>query len=323
MRFSQLSYIWMILPLIIVVVALIMGIQKKSKIMEYLQIKKSPLLIGKNIMMILGILCIFVSLLGPITQDEVVKIEQKQLNMYVLLDVSKSMLVEDMAPNRLSHEKRIVQELLAQLKNDRVGFIPFASTAYVQMPLTDDYKLAKMFLDVVDTDMIGGGGTNMEKGIRLAGESFERVASGDKVVIIISDGEDQEDFDESILTYIKDQNLKVYSIGIGTKEGGLVPEYDALNEKKIGYKKDNTGKAVVSKLNDTLLKKVAKAGDGTYYQASLKGGEINEIMQNIAMLEKGKNGILENKQYKHWYQYLLAIGLALFLLGYIEFERRA
>ncbi|MCH4886045.1 VWA domain-containing protein [Acidaminobacter sp. JC074] len=321
MSFSELKYIPMIIPVGAVIVALVVGYIKKNKILVSLQMKRQSLDIVKRGLMVIGLLSMLVALLGPISNGKPVEIEEDHLDMYILLDVSKSMLVEDIAPDRLSHEKRIVEELLDNLKGDRVGFIPFAASAYVQMPLTDDYQMARMFLDVIDTDVIGGGGTDMATAIRLAGESFGRVSGGDKVVIIISDGEDQKDFDASILDYIKKNDLIVYSIGVGTEEGGLIPEYDSLSDKQTGYKKDKNGSAVVSKLNDDLLKQVAKAGHGDYYQASLQGGEIEKLLPNIAFLEKSQDGVRERKQFKHWYQYPLGLGLLLFLLGYIDFRR--
>lgn len=138
--------------------------------------------------MFLGLVTICIALLGPQKLAGTMEVKRESLDIYVLLDTSKSMLVEDTVPNRLEREKQIVSNILDELDGDRIGFIPFSSSAYIQMPLTDDYNMAKMFLDVVDTDMIGGGGSDVGKAIKLAYDSFERTTIGDKVILIISDG---------------------------------------------------------------------------------------------------------------------------------------
>ena len=184
------------------------------------------------------------------------------MDIYVLIDTSKSMLVTDIAPDRITVAKRIVENLLDNLSGDRIGFIPFASDAYIQMPLTDDYQLAKMFLDVVDTDMISGGGTNLAAAVRLANDSFKRTSSADRVIIIISDGEEHEGASLDVIRRIIDDQLKIFTIGVGSEKGGLVPVYDNDGNNIVGYMKDGKGQFVTSRLNADTLRQLASDGRG-------------------------------------------------------------
>ena len=145
-----------------------------------------------------------------------------------------------MPPSRLQWMKNIVDRLISRLEGDRVGFIPFSSDAYIQMPLTDDYDLARMFLSVVDTEMIPGGGTNIGAAINLAAASFQRSAEGDKVILIISDGEEHERASLELLDRLDLSDIRICAIGVGTEKGGLVPVLYAQG-MKTGYKKDQQG----------------------------------------------------------------------------------
>jgi len=168
----------------------ILSFRKKEKIMSMLHLNfKIPLKVLRSALLCAGLLLTAFSLMGPQVFAGYTEISKTGLDIYVLMDTSKSMLVNDITPDRLSVAKKITENLLNRLEGDRVGFIPFAANAYIQMPLTDDYQLAKMFLAVMDTDMISGGGTNIAAAIKLANDSFTRTSSADRVIIILSDGE--------------------------------------------------------------------------------------------------------------------------------------
>jgi Ca-activated chloride channel family protein len=128
----------------------------------------------RSVLIIAGLCFMVFSLMGPQRFQGFAEVKKTGMDIYVLIDTSKSMLVEDVQPNRISRAKKIIENILNNLKGDRIGFIPFSSGAYIQMPLTDDYQLAGMFLDVIDTNMIGGGGTNIGAAISLANDSFKR-----------------------------------------------------------------------------------------------------------------------------------------------------
>lgn len=306
----------MVIPVAILTI-LILGWRKKSRILAKLRLGITMKHEGLRIaMMFLGLAIISVALLGPQKLDGTMEVKRESLDIYVLLDTSKSMLVEDIVPNRLEREKQIVRNILDELDGDRIGFIPFSSSAYIQMPLTDDYNMAKLFLDVVDTDMIGGGGSDIGKAIKLAHDSFKRISSGDKVILIISDGEEHDKDSEKVLEKIMDDQLKVYAIGVGTSNGGLIPIYNSSGQID-SYKKDKNGNPVMSKLHDTTLKALTKIGNGRYYRSTVDGSEVKSFLTNVSKLEKDGKKSLEINQYKQLFPYFLGIGILIFLLGYL------
>lgn len=311
----------MVIPIVILLI-LILGGRKKADILAKMRLgltmKYEKLRI---LIMFLGLVTICIALLGPQKLAGTMEVKRESLDIYVLLDTSKSMLVEDTVPNRLEREKQIVSNILDELDGDRIGFIPFSSSAYIQMPLTDDYNMAKMFLDVVDTDMIGGGGSDVGKAIKLAYDSFERTTIGDKVILIISDGEEHDKDSEESLKKIMDDQLKVYAIGVGTNEGGLIPIYNETGQI-TDYKKDKNGNPVMSKLNDTTLKSLAKIGHGEYYSSTMDAREVNTFLSNIASLKKDGKKTKEINQYKQLYPYFLGVGIIMFLVAYLVPVRR-
>lgn len=309
------NVIYLLIPLV-VALFMIMGARKKFDILSDLRIDpKLGLTIFKMVLMITGLVLICISALGPRQQDGTTSVKKKSLDIYVLLDTSKSMLAKDILPSRLDREKLIVEKLIDGLNGDRIGFIPFSSSAYIQMPLTDDYNMAKMYLDVLDTDMIGGGGSNLGKGIKLATESFSRSTTGDKAIIVISDGEEHDDSSLDILKKKIDDSTKLYAIGVGTKKGGPIPVYDR-SLAVVEYKKDSNGKVIITRLGDKNLQKLASIGNGKYYTSSNDMGEVTEILKNLSLLKKSNHTEKEIKRYRHLYQYFLGLGLILLLVGY-------
>ncbi len=312
----------MLIP-ILLLIFMFLGGRKKKRILLKLRIDLA--MKGERLRvvgMVLGSVAICLSLLGPQQMIGKIEVERDSLDVYILMDTSKSMLVEDVAPNRLEREKQIVSQIIEGLEGDRIGFIPFSSSAYIQMPLTDDYDLANLFLKVVDTDMIGGGGSDVGKAISLAQQSFDRASLGDKVILIIGDGEEHEKNSEKVLKDQMDDQLKVYTMGVGTLQGGLIPEYDEITGQIKGYKTDGQGNHVMSKLDDSVLKGLADIGKGEYYLASMNGSEVDAFLSDIKSLKKSGSKTEEINRYKQLYQYFLGAGMVLFLTAYLVPVRR-
>lgn len=317
------NIIFIILPAACLVL-LILGYMKKERIMNMLRIKtRTRFKVLRTVLAALGLGLILFSMLGPQSFMDLAEVNKEGLDIYVLIDTSKSMLTEDIKPNRISRAKKIIESIIDNLEGDRIGLIPFSSAAYVQMPLTDDYQLARMFMEVIDTDMIGGGGTNVGAAIRLAHSSFERTSSADKVVIVLSDGEEHNKDSLDVLKTISDEHLKIFAIGIGSEKGGLIPVYGSMGEKKAGYKKDSNGEFVMSKLNAETLRSLATSGKGSYYQSTLSGDEINLLIKDISSLKRDTLKTGEIRRFNHLYQYFLGPGILLFLVAYLLPERRS
>lgn len=275
----------------------------------------------RSVLLCTGLGLLVFSLLGPQIFAGYTEVSKTGLDIYVIIDTSKSMLVSDIQPDRITVAKKIVENLLDHLEGDRIGLIPFASDAYIQMPLTDDYQLARMFLDVMDTDMISGGGTNIAAAIQLANRSFERTSSADRVILILSDGEEHDGASLEVIKNIKDDRLKIYTVGIGTEKGGLVPVYNNTGDTVIDYMKDEAGNPVTSRLNAETMKKLAQAGNGSYYQATLQGTEISSLLKELSTLKRGNLDALQIRRFNPLYQYFLAPGILLFTLAWLLPDR--
>ena len=315
------NLIYIILP-IASLCLFILGTAKKERIISVLKLNiRTRFKIIRIIFAATGLGLIFFSLLGPQTFEGFEEIERTGLDIYVLIDTSKSMLTEDVQPNRIERAKKITEDIIDRLEGDRIGFIPYSSAAYIQMPLTDDYDLAKMFLEVIDTDMIGGGGTNVGTAIRLASESFNRTANSDKVIIILSDGEEHDSDSIDVLKSVRDDSLKVYTIGIGTEKGGLIPVYDDTG-RRVDYKKDSNGEYVMSKLNGKILYELAAIGKGAYYQSTGSRDEINAITEDISGLKRDSVKTDRIRRFKQLYQYFLAAGIICIAAAYLLPEGR-
>lgn len=316
------NYIYSILALLIIVI-IWLGYKKKGEILSYFRLTFNPKYkLLRFVTLIIGLSLISFALLGPIKEIGVTEVKSSGLDIYVLIDTSKSMLVEDVLPSRLEKGKSLVEELVRELDGDRIGIIPFSSTAYVQMPLTDDYDLANMFIDVIDTDMISGGGSNLAKALEVAKSSFDLSATGDKVILVISDGEEHSAEAEEIINKMEEDQIHVYAIGMGTVEGGLIPEYDPVTNEKTGYKKDSEGHAIMSKLNESMLKTITNQTNGEYYQSTLTSNEISRLVNEFSSLKKSDKKTNHIKNYEHFYQYFLGTGLALLFMALIFPERR-
>lgn len=312
-----LNAVFILVP-VLALVFMILAYRKKERILKLMKIDlKIRFKNTRNILILLGMALMFFSLLGPKLFIGFAETTKEGLDIYVLIDTSKSMLVEDIQPNRITRAKKIIENLIDKLEGDRIGFIPFSSDAYVQMPLTDDYQLARMFLDVIDTDMISGGGTNIAAAINLADKSFKSVSSSERVVVIISDGEEQDSDSQEVVKKIKDNNLRIYTIGVGTEKGGLIPVYDDKGEQRIGYKKDQSGNIVTSRLTTEILKKLAQSGNGSYYQ-----NEADNLVKDLSSLKRSTLKTDKIRKFHHLYQYFLGPGILLFLAAFFLPERR-
>lgn len=318
LEFKHLNNLIFIIIPIICLILIVLGFRKKEKILSLLKLNMRA---GHKFLRILltsiGLAFIMLSLLGPQVLKGYTEVEKKGLDIYVLIDTSKSMLVSDIKPDRMSRAKKVIENIIDHMDGDRIGFIPFTSSAYIQMPLTDDYQMAKMFLNVIDTDMISGTGTNIGSAISLAGNSFEDTSSADSVVIILSDGEDQETGSLDALKKLNLKNLHVFTIGIGTEKGGLIPIYDASGTTVSDYMKDNSGQYVTSKLMPDTLKSLATQGHGAFYQSTVTGDEITQLMNDISTLKKDTIKTDRINQYKQLYQYFLGAGMFFIILAYL------
>ena len=313
MEFGNLqNSIYLIFPLILLLI-MILGMRKRKDILNILKLRnKRRVSIIKILLLTLGSVLVVISLLSPQKEIEDEEIEVKGMNIYVLIDTSRSMLTEDVYPNRLEAGKRVLTNLIHSLKGDRIGFIPFSDSAYIQMPLTDDYNITQNYINAIDTTLISGGGTELYQALELAEKSFKEIGSENKTVIVISDG---GDFDKKSLDFVKENKIDVYSIGVGTKEGNVILEY--LNGVKRGFIKDESGSAVISKLNSDFLQKISNENNGKYYEVNNLVDTSKNFVNDTINLERKNQRNEKTKNYEKYFQYPLALGILLILIGYL------
>lgn len=313
MEFGNLqNSIYLIFPLILLLI-MILGMRKRKDILNILKLRnKRRISIIKILLLTLGSVLVVISLLSPQKEIEDEEIEVKGMNIYVLIDTSRSMFTEDVYPNRLEAGKRVLTNLIQSLKGDRVGFIPFSDSAYIQMPLTDDYNITQNYINAIDTTLISGGGTELYQALELAEKSFKEIGSENKTVIVISDG---GDFDKKSLDFVKENKIDVYSIGVGTKEGNVILEY--LNGVKRGFIKDESGSAVISKLNSDFLQKISNENNGKYYEVNNLVDTSKNFVNDTINLERKNQRNEKTKNYEKYFQYPLALGILLILIGYL------
>lgn len=245
------------------------------------------------------------------TKQEDVKMEG--LELMVAMDVSNSMLAEDLSPNRLTAAKLAMERLISRLKNDKIGMIVFAGEAFIQLPLTSDYSAAKLFLNTINTNIVPTQGTAIGAAINLAAESFPEEESANRALIILTDGENHEDDAIAAAEEARKKGIKVFTVGMGSPAGAPIPVLKGGQQN--GYRQDNNGNTVVSSLNEEMLKEIALAGNGSYFRATNSGAGIPQIIQELSNLEKKEFDSKIFTDFEDRYQ--LFFGLA-FLMVFIE-----
>ncbi len=257
-----------------------------------------------------------VALAGPMWGFHWEEVRREGIDLVVALDTSKSMLATDVAPNRLARAKLAVQDLLAQLQGDRIGLVAFAGTAFVQCPLTLDRSAFMESLDAIEVGIIPRGGTNLTTAIDSALEAFEGRQGSHQALVLITDGEDNEGKVEEATKRAAERGVKIYTVGIGTSEGELIPA-----EK--GFLKDRKGQVVKSHLDEEALKKIAIDTGGVYlHAAGADLGLADLYRDHIATMEKRELASTLERRYEHRYQLPLALALLMLVVEPFVGERR-
>jgi Ca-activated chloride channel family protein len=270
---------------------------------------------------LIGLFFLIIAMARPQIGSKLRMAKKEGIDLMIALDTSQSMLAEDIKPNRLLSAKMAASELLKKLRGDRVGLIAFAGTGFVQCPLTTDYSAAKMFLDNITSDLIPQPGTAIGEAIQLANKSFVAKASKQKVLILLTDGEDHISNPIDAAKEAAKNNLTIYTVGLGSLSGDPIPERDARGNI-IGHKKDRKGNIVLSKLDEETLKKVAEITGGEYYRSTVGGGELDKIFEEITGMEKSELETRFYTDYEERFQYFLIFALAFLTVEFFISERK-
>ena len=256
-----------------------------------------------------------IGLARPRTGAKLAERNTKGAEIIVALDVSNSMLAQDYSPNRLERAKLSIARLTERLQEDRIGLVIFAGTSFVQLPVTTDYVSAKMFLNNIDTGSIPVQGTAIGDAIRLSIKSFSAQSEKSRVIVVISDGENHEDDAVGAAKQAAEYGIKVYTIGVGSPEGQPIPMDGELL-------RDKDGNIVVTRLNEEMLRDIARAGGGAYIHAGGEEFGLNPIIQDIRRMEDEEFGSMVFEEYDEEYMYFFGIALLLFVLEMLIGERK-
>ena len=274
----------------------------------------------KIVVLSLAFICFILALVNPKMGTKLETVKREGLDIVFAIDVSKSMLAEDIAPNRLEKSKQLVTQIINSLASDRIGIIAYAGKAFPQLPITTDYGSAKMFLQNMNTDMLSSQGTAINEAIELGITYYNKDDDTNRVLIILSDGEDHSEASTSIAEQASDEGIKIFTIGVGKAKGGPIP----LKRRGVltGYKKDKNGETVITKLNEETLKQIAETSDGSYINGASTKTVVDTIKNELNKLDRSE---IESKQFADFedqFQWFLGFGLFFVLLDLVFLERK-
>ena len=274
----------------------------------------------KFILLAVTLFFLVLGLAGPEFGSKLTQVKRKGIEVIIALDVSNSMLSQDIQPSRLERAKQAISRMVDQMNNDKIGLVVFAGDAYTQLPITTDYVSAKLFLDAINTDMVPVQGTAIGKAIDLAAHSFGPDEKAKKAIVLITDGENHEDDAVKAASDAAEKGIVVHAIGIGSPQGAPVPVEGNYGQQN--FHKDNQGKVVISKLNEELLQQVAAAGNGIYVRANNTNIGLENVMETLNKMDKSEIESNIYSDYDDKFQYALGISLFILLLEVLILERK-
>jgi Ca-activated chloride channel family protein len=261
----------------------------------------------------LAIAFAMLGVLGPKVGSKLVEIESKGSDIVVAIDVSNSMMAEDLGSSRLTVAHQTVERLLSKLGTDRVALVVFAGEAYVQCPLTSDYSALKIFLNSVNPDIVSTQGTALGSAIDVSLNAFENAPENGRSILILTDGENHEDDPVAAAARANDEGVTVHILGLATPEGGPIPKFNNRG-KKVGFIEDTDGRPVVSKLDESALTATASAGGGIFTRAKRSFIDINPILDEFKKSLKTKSTDIRFTDYDHKFQFFILLSIFFLLI---------
>ncbi len=274
----------------------------------------------KLILGLVALALIIIAAAGPQFGTKLREVKRTGIELVVALDVSNSMLAEDITPNRLENAKRAISKMIDGLKDDKLALIVFAGDAFVQLPMTSDYTAAKMFLSSINPSLVTNQGTALEKAINLGVKSFTPGDDKNKAIVIITDGEDHDGDPIAAATKASEAGVTIHMVGMGLPQGAPIPTVNRNGQRD--YRIDAQGNVVISKLEETTLKQVAAAGGGKYIRANNTKSGLSALFSELNNMEKVEMEAKIYSEYEEQYQYFLGFGLLILLVEVFILNRR-
>jgi len=331
LRYEHIEYLNLLFGIPILIISLLLYSRWKQKALKIFGEKEllktltpsySKLRIKiKNTLTVLIFIFLIIAISNPQIGTKMEEVKRKGVDLMIAIDLSNSMLAEDIKPNRLERAKQAISRLIDKLEGDRIGLIVFAGEAYVQLPITTDYSAAKLFLSTINTKIVPTQGTEIAKAINLGIESFDLRNTQNKAVIIITDGESHDEKAIETTKKASQLGIVVHTLGMGLSKGAPIPIYNKYGTQ-TGFRKNKEGNTVISKLNEDLLQEIAYTGKGTYVRANNSRAGLSALFNEINKMEKKEIGTIVFSDYKDRFQLFVAITLILLLIDLILLEKK-
>ncbi len=292
-----------------------------KELLEKLSPKKSDFKVFlKFVILCIALLFLIIGLTNPKIGTKLETVKRQGIDLVFALDVSKSMLAEDIAPNRLEKAKQIISKVTDQLAGDRVGIIIYAGNSYPLLPITTDMASAKMFLQNASPDMVSSQGTAISEAISRALTYYDDNEQTNRFLVLLSDGEDHEEDTEELAKMAKNEGIKIYTIGIGTEKGSPIPIKNG--SYLSGYKKDQQGNVVITKRKSGFLQQIADNAGGKYLDGNNTQKTVKAVKKIIDKAEKTDFETKKFADYKDQFQWFIGIGLLLLFIDIFLFEKK-
>jgi Ca-activated chloride channel family protein len=331
LRFANIEFLWGLafVPLVILLFLLVRRWKRKAlaafgdkevvrRLMPDVSFSRPVL---KFIFFITAYALLVIGLANPQIGMQTEDIKTNGADLMILLDVSNSMLSQDFAPDRLDNAKLALDQLISNLQDNRIGIIVFAGKAYVQLPSTTDYSAAKLFLNTINTGIVPVQGTAIGSAIDMGMRSFDFNDGTNKVMILMTDGENHEDDAVKAAVHAHDKNVIIHVIGFGSPQGAPVPIYD--NGKLTGFHLDSVGHKVISKLNEAMCKEIATVGHGVYLRATNTNSGLGIVMDQVNRIKKKTHDSKQFKDFEDRFQFFLAIAFLLLVAEFFISSRKS
>ena len=269
---------------------------------------------------LLALTCLIIGLVNPKIGTKLETVKREGIDIIFAIDVSKSMLAEDVAPSRLEKSKQLISQIINTLGNDRIGIIAYSGSAFPVLPITTDYGVAKMFLQTMNPGMISAQGTSIDQSINLATTYIDKKDKTNKLLIIITDGEDHSDAAADAAEEAKKVGLKIMTIGVGTEKGGTIPL--KRNGVVESFQRDQNGEVVITKRNAEVLKAIAKSAGGGYVDGNSTKEVLDYVKHALDNIQKTEFESTQMADFKSQFQWFLGFGFFLLLLDVFLLEKK-
>ena len=325
-RFENPIYLWLLLiiPILIIMKIMMWYVQRKklSRIGNPTLLKELMPDVSrfrpwvKFLLLITALSSLILALARPQFGSKISHEKRNGIEAIIALDISKSMLAQDVQPSRLDKSNLRIENLINSFINDKIGLVVFAGEAYVQLPITSDYVSAKMFLSDITPNLISAQGTDIARAIRVSLSSFTQQKGVGKAIILITDGEDNEGGALEAVKEAKEKGVNVFILGVGDSKGAPIP----LGNGE--YLKDNHGQTVMTALNENMCKEIAQAGSGTYIHIDNTSLAQEQLNNELSKLQKGDSDAVVYSEYNEQFQIVALFSFILLLIEVCLLERK-